>query len=219
MENNWDGIMRPELLSEECLRVRTKLADHAKAYDWPAVFSILSQSADLVNACRPGGKSLYTPLHQAAHAGASVETVFRLIQMGAWRTLQNARGERAADVAERMGHRHLQHALEPVLKHRVPMGILLKIQSHFHEVIRNRIDALIPSHELRLPELEILLELEQPQMWFRVPGMYGGFGYHLESFGADAKLVVESWCRVVEGSGERHEITTSGSRLVEKGFV
>jgi len=72
---------------------------------------------------------------------------------------------------------------------------------------------------LRLPELEVLLELDRPQMWFPVPGMYGGFSYWLESTGADAKLVSESWSRVVGGSGQRHEITSAGSRLVEEGFV
>ncbi len=45
------------------------------------------------------------------------------------------------------------------------------------------------------------------QMWFPVPGMYGGFSYRLESAGVEAKLVSESWCRVVGGSGQRHEIT------------
>jgi hypothetical protein len=49
--------------------------------------------------------------------------------------------------------------------------------------------------------------------------MYGGFSYRLASSGADAKLISESWCRVVGGSGQRHEITSEGSRLVEEGFV
>jgi hypothetical protein len=43
---------------------------------------------------RPGGSSLYAPLHQAAHGGAPAEIVHRLIGAGAWRTLQNVRGER-----------------------------------------------------------------------------------------------------------------------------
>lgn len=59
----------------------------------------------------------------------------------------------------------------------------------------------------------------RPQMWFPVPGMYGGFSYRLESIGVDAKLMAESWGRVVGGSGQRHEITSEGSRLVEEGFV
>ena len=33
----------------------------------------------------------------------------------------------------------------------------------------------IEEHGLRLPELEPLLELGRPKMWFAVPGMYGGF--------------------------------------------
>lgn len=37
--------------------------------------------------------------------------------------------------------------------------------------------------------------------------------------GVDAKLVVSSWCRVSGGSGQRHEITSAGSTLVEEGFV
>ena len=70
-----------------------------------------------------------------------------------------------------------------------------------------------------MPELEPLLELDQPKMWFAVPGMYGGFSYLLESPGVQAKIVIESWCRVSGGSGQRHEITSEGSRLVEEGFV
>ncbi|HVC92739.1 MAG TPA: hypothetical protein VND64_03565 [Pirellulales bacterium] len=104
-------------------------------------------------------------------------------------------------------------------KHRVPLGVLLKIQTNFHVVIRGRADRLVQEHALRLPELEPLLELDRPQMWFAVPGMYGGFNFRLELPGVNAKLVSESWCRVVDGSGQRHEVTPEGSRLVEEGFV
>jgi hypothetical protein len=50
-------------------------------------------------------------------------------------------------------------------------------------------------------------------------GHVRGFRYRLEAAGVEAKLVSESWCKVVEGSGQRHEITSAGSRLVEEGFV
>ena len=219
MDIIWDGITQSETLNEDAANTRIALADAAKSYKWSTVFELLSKYGDFVNSCRPGGKSLYAPLHQAAYAGAPADIVHRLLELGAWRTLQNARGERAVDVAERKGHHQLRETLEPVLKHQVPIGVLLKIQSHFHEVIRGRIDRELPNHGLRLPELEPLLELDRPQMWFPVPGMYGGFSYCLESTGADAKLVAESWSRVVGGSGQRHEITTYGSRLVEEGFV
>ena len=61
--------------------------------------------------------------------------------------------------------------------------------------------------------------METPHVWFAVPGMYGGFSYRLEKAGVEPKLITESWSRVVDGSGQRHEITPTRSRLVEEGFV
>jgi hypothetical protein len=136
----WDGITRAETLHEEAAQIRQTLADAAKSFNWPGVFDLLSEHEDLVNTTRPGGSSLYAPLHQAAHSGAPVEVAQRLIKMLARRTLQNARGERPVDIAERRGHRHLLGVLAPEHKHHVPAGVLLTIQSHFHAVIRGRID-------------------------------------------------------------------------------
>ncbi len=70
MDVVWDGITRAETLSEWAANVRSSLADAAKAYNWPRVFELVSEHKEFVNACRPGGKSLYAPLHQAAHAVA-----------------------------------------------------------------------------------------------------------------------------------------------------
>ena len=125
-------------------------------------------------------------------------------------------GERAVDIAERLGHRHLLNVLAPKYKHHVPPEMLLRIQTHFHAVIRGRCEQLIEKHRLRLSELEPLLELDKPKMYL---GMCGGFSYRLESESILAKLVCASWCCVVGGSGERHEITSAGSQLVDSGFV
>lgn len=219
MDIAWDGITRAEVQDEGAAKIRHALADAARNHNWPRVFDLVAEQPVLVNATRLGGSSLCAPLHHAAHGGAPVEVAQRLIGMGAWRTLQNACGERPVDVAERCGHRHLLGVLAPEYKRLVPIGVLLKVQQHFHAVIRGRIDRQLPDHGLRLPELEPLLELDQPQMWFPVPGMYGGFSYRLEAAGVEARLVSESWCRVVDGSGQRHEITSAGSQLVEEGFV
>jgi hypothetical protein len=205
MDIVWDGITRAKTLNELAAKARSALADASKKCNWPLVFELISEHKEFVNSCRPDGKSLFAPLHQVAHAGAPVEVVHRLVEMGAWRTLQNACGERAVDVAERKRHRCLREILEPVLKHRVPGGVLLKIQFYFHEVIRGRAEQLVQEHALRLPELEPLLELGRPQMWFAVPGMYGGFRYRLELAGVETKVVSESWSRVAEGSGQRHD--------------
>ena len=219
MDVIWDGITRAESLSDEVVQRRGALSDAAKRHDWAVVLDLLAKNPDWINATRLGGTSLYTPLHQAAHGGAPADIVGRLIGLGAFRTLRNARGERPVDIAARQGHQHLMGALAPQLKHRVPLATLLKIQAHFHAVIRGSAENLIKEHALRLPELEALLELDRPQMWFPIPGMYGGFSYRLETTGADALLISESWSRVVSGSGQRHEITSAGSRLLEEGFV
>lgn len=219
MSVNWDGNTRPEKMDSNYLESRIAFADAAKSFYWTKVMSMLKTDPGLVNLCRPGSKSKFTSLHQAAYSGASEMVVRDLIDAGAWRTLQNSRGERAVDVAERKGHIHLLPLLEPVFRHRVPIGVLLKVQTHFHVVIRGRVEELVQEHQLQLPELEPLLELDDAEMWFPVPGMYGGFSYRLEKFTVEAKLVVESWCRVAGGSGQRHEITSMGSQLVAEGFV
>lgn len=154
-----------------------------------------------------------------AHCGASVEIVQQLLTMGAWRTLKNADGDRPVDIARIKGHHHLLTLLEPVYKRQVSPEILQSIQENFHSVICGRAEKLVQEHSLRLPELEPLLEMEEPQMWFPLPGMYGGFKYYLQGSGDDIKLISESWCRVIEGSGQQHEITSEGSKLVAQGFV
>jgi hypothetical protein len=215
----WDGITRPDIFNGEALRQRMALADAARAFDWPRVFACLASWPDWINVSRPGGTSWFAPLHQAAYGGAPRYVIERLIDLGAWRTLRDARGQRPIDVLDSKRHPELVSALEPRLRHAVPADVLAKLQTHFHGVIRGRADDLITRFSIRLPELEPLLELEDPEVWFPVLGMYGGFGYRLEGSGAAARLVTESFCRVAGGSGQRHEITAGGSRLVAEGFV
>lgn len=215
----WDGIRRGTTLNAKERAFRAKLADAAKQGQWENLLALLRDAPECVNCTRPDGRSLYAPLHQAAFAGASETVVHRLVETGAWKTLQNVRGERPVDVAVRQGHRQLVGTLTPTLRYEVPTGVLLRIQEHFNAVIRSRAEHLVREHELRLPELQPLLELALPKMWFPVPGMYGGFSYWLEESGVNAKIVAESWCRVSEGSGQRHEITSKGSTLVGEGFV
>ncbi len=219
MDIIWDGVTKAGTLNADVERLREELVNSSRNYQWSHVLDLVSRNRELVNATRLGGKSLYAPLHQAAHGGAPVEVVDQLIGYGAWRTLQNSIGERPIDVASRQGHKYLMAILEPQHKHEVPLGVLLKIQAHFHSVVLGRAKQFVDEHRLRLPELEPLLELDEPKMWFPVPGMYGGFSYRLETFGAQAELISESWCRVAGGSGQRHAIRSAGSELVDEGFV
>lgn len=101
----------------------------------------------------------------------------------------------------------------------VPDDTLQAIRGHFHALIRERAGDLIAEHGLALPELAALRITDGAKVWFPVPGMHGGFSYWLECDGEQARLVTESWSRVVEGSGQRHEVTAKGSRLLDEGFV
>jgi hypothetical protein len=139
--------------------------------------------------------------------------------MGAWRTLRTANGERAVDVAKLKGHNHLLQALEPVYKRTVPNTDLHAIQVNFHTLIRERAHGLVEEHNLRLPELEPLLEYDSAEFWFPVPGMYGGFAYALLTRMPEPRLVVKSWCRVVGGSGQHHDITPTATTLLDAGMV
>jgi hypothetical protein len=137
----WDGVTTSEAFQEAEAALRHKLADAAKAYDWPQVLDILSERAELVNSARPDSESRYSVLHQAAHGGAPEEVVERLLSYGAWRTLRTLQGERAVEIAQRKGHAHLIPQLTPVLAREVVPG-LNDIQHHFHLLIRQRISAL-----------------------------------------------------------------------------
>jgi hypothetical protein len=111
MATEWDGITKSEVLGDDEIAVRHQLADAAKQYNWEKTLGILNKRPDLSNVTRPGGRSLYTPLHQAAHGNAPVEVVQKMLTMGAWRTLQNAGGERPVDIARKKKHQHLVELL------------------------------------------------------------------------------------------------------------
>jgi hypothetical protein len=214
-EPEWDGATLRTTYKDGYQAKRDEFADRARDGDWAAVLAKIAEWPSLVNTWRPGGPSWYTPLHQAAWHGASESVVRALLTNGAWRTLRTAAGDRPLDIALRGGHTHLTGQLTPVVHHPVPTDVLRALQQHFHDVIRGRVAHLVDEQRLRLPELDVLTELETPAMWFPVPGMYGGFRYVLDG----RELKVDSWIRVVGGSGETHRITADGAVLTDSGFV
>lgn len=96
---------------------------------------------------------------------------------------------------------------------------LQKIEVNFHIVILGRVKHLLEKQSLDLPQLEFPNAVKNERRWFRVPGMYGGFSYWFEVDVGEVKLITESWSRVVSGSGQRHEVTVNGSKLIAEGFV
>lgn len=96
---------------------------------------------------------------------------------------------------------------------------LQRIEVYLHAVINGRVERLVREHRLRLPPLEPLQEMPMRGVWMPVPVMFGGFDYWLERGGPSPHFVSESWFRVVDGSGERHEVSPKGLTLVDADFV
>ena len=93
------------------------------------------------------------------------------------------------------------------------------IERHLHELIHLRAGNLIEEHGVVLPGLTAPADASNEPAWFPIPGMYGGFSYRWAGESSEPMLVVESWSRVVEGSGQRHPITVGACTLVDEGFV
>jgi hypothetical protein len=220
MSVDWCGMVKSASFSEDARKTRKEFEKIIKSNRWDNVFSVLDQNPDLINAPFLDDPLWYSPLHHLTEENAPVEIIEKTISMGAWRTLKTLNNEKPMDIALRKGRQELISLLTPIYCHSLDLESLSKIQKHFHEVIIGRISGLPNWNSLRLPELEVLLEIKDPNMWFAVPGMYGGFNYWL-AYNRDKtiRLISENWCRVVGGSGQRHEITPKGSELVEEGFV
>ena len=77
-----DDFTNPTKPEENETKVVHDLLDAAKAYNWQKVLKILGEHLGLINATRPGGKSLYTPLHQAAHGNAPLEIISANVKHG-----------------------------------------------------------------------------------------------------------------------------------------
>lgn len=108
---SWPGILDAELASGS-----HELADAASVGDWEAVIELLGSpktASRLINTWRPGGVSLVAPLHQAAINGAPVDIVEKLVEMGAWRNLEDSRGWRPIDLAVLHGRSELVGLLTP----------------------------------------------------------------------------------------------------------
>lgn len=96
---------------------------------------------------------------------------------------------------------------------------LKELEERFHALIQSRLEEFGVPLPKDLPHLEGLRATKQNPGWFDVDGMYGGFSYYLLSSESPAKLIVESWSRIIGGSGQRHLITQNSTELVEAGFA
>lgn len=215
LDASWPGVVEAWPFSKGLVDEINRLADLAKAGKWEEVFSLLdAESRITANQWRVGGDSWFTPLHQAAWLGASTQVVDELIRRGAWRSLRTAKGDRPIDIALRRNHHHLADLLAVDGPSDYQARQFAAWDKHLSELIRERTKFLEPVKIRSVPTEVIVLEpLEN--LYFAYPGMYGGFS--MSTF--RGRLFVESWSRVVGGSGQAHVITENGCVLVDEGFV
>lgn len=96
---------------------------------------------------------------------------------------------------------------------------LERIEAHFHELIRSRAGGRLGAQGSSLPRVSTGVGTEDEPLEFPVEGMDGGFKYWWDSSAAGPRLMSESWSRQVSGSGQLHEITPTGARLLAEGFI
>ncbi len=96
---------------------------------------------------------------------------------------------------------------------------MTRVQAHFHALIRARAGEAVRATDIALPTLGPEAGTQDDPAWFPVDGMHGGFKYWWDPASKRLRLMTESWSRVVTGSGQLHEITAEGSRLLGEGFV
>ena len=201
----WDGIADRERLSQWYRKERDRFSDTARDADWSGLFEELEKRPGWVNFPRPGRRSGFTPLHQAAWHGAEFPVVSRLIAHGAWRTQRARDGRRAVDVARDRGHTHLLELLEPVVVRRLPSPPEM-LEHHFHALLRETAGRCFEQIEHLLPPLVSLTEGPAVEIAFKVGGMLGGFTYRL---GEDDLRVRFHW-RMYSEEADHYRVTPEG---------
>jgi hypothetical protein len=96
---------------------------------------------------------------------------------------------------------------------------LARVQAHFHALIRSRAGDALRDPGIALPTLVADAGSQDDPIWFAIDGMQGGFKYWWDSSAKRLRLMAESWSRTIAGSGQLHEVTATGARLLGEGFV
>eukprot|EP00736_Rhodelphis_marinus_P001361 Rmarinus@m.5043 len=195
---------------------RHALADAAKIADWNVVFEHLEEKPSLVNESRPGGTSLFTPVHQIAYFNA-IDQCERMLTFKPWLSLKTSSGLTASDIAERSEHTELADLLRPRFRAGYDPSVVSKLEEQLWGAMKSRVDDLLKKTEMKPPQLSPLYEEGGPRSFYiPVPGMYGGFDVHLAS---PTEVSATSWCRVAGGSGMTHRITPNDFTIQSEGFL
>ena len=205
-----------------------KLNSSSSKEDWMVCFAglrkskyyIWNESEDQHSQLFPS--HLWTFLHHAAFHKAPLQLI-QMMNIDKYPlSLPDGEGKLAIDHVDASMPQHYKDMLQPVYKYNfIPLELKL-IQINFHAVIMDRVDALVEKYNLILPVISVLLEdvAKFDEMYFAVPGMYGGFSFRFEFNTSDSSIIAlwtTSSSRIVGNSQQKHKCTADGWTLVSKG--
>ncbi|EAW09753.1 uncharacterized protein ACLA_039690 [Aspergillus clavatus NRRL 1] len=235
----WLGNVFKTGLDSSYLKERKRVSDAAYWGDWNKLLSALDIGwrrfgESWCNALYLDNKpeadihqlSLWTPLHQAAYMHAPKKVVEQLVRYGAFRTLPTGKTRSefryhdltAVEIAHELGYSELWDILTPVIHHFLPAKVLIELEIQFHQLIHAELADPSISKNLRLPQLVVLTELENPEMWFPVyPQSEHGKGFLFRLDGRE--LVVLSVGRSAPASKQLFRVMTTGWTAIQDAVV
>ena len=212
----WNGITKPGIYSKDYENTVQIMFSKLKNSEWSSVIEIASADINLVNCVRPGSDSFYTILHGAARIGAPIEVIEKIIELGAFRTMKTKNGETAFDLAIKYGNDELVPLLIPKLNFESEQNTLKLIEKNLHLLITKETEGLIYKHLLRLPDINVLLEIQQYDMvYFPIPGMMGGVFFSFNVKNNNALLYVQIESRMW-GGADYYEVSVDGYRVLRR---
>jgi len=212
----WDGVLRRDDYKPGFVRARDQLADAARVARWDRVLELLCvPSAGLAaNHWRVGasrGSRRCTRPPGTAHR--------RTRSASSSRWAPRARSPRPTDAPRGSSPQPPGTMTRPAARARAAQSRRCRGPRRPRPTPGSAVEQRIRPHltcELRPFPTALLTEYEPgTRAGFPIPGMYGGSSITLVQDGLD----VESWSRVVGGSGQAHHITTDATALIDEGFV
>ncbi|VDH98488.1 Hypothetical predicted protein [Mytilus galloprovincialis] len=199
------------VFKDDIVQQHQQIDDLGKSGQWSELIELLESSGELVNSSRlpvkgdNKGPTWYTPLHYAADLGAPEHIFKDLIRLGASKSMKNAEGQTAYDIAKSKGlDKVILDQLVIPKKIKQNAAAIEKMEKGLHEVINSRVKDLIKGNGQALPQLSLLFE--HGSFYYPVPGMYGGFSVSEHEDGIQA----DSWIRVCGGSEQNHVVNKEG---------
>lgn len=226
---SWIGFLQfPEPIRYLIENSVPKLTEVSSSEDWMTCLAALRKykhyiwNEDVKKDSKLFPSKRWTMVHHAAHFKAPL-SILQMLSVDRYPlSLPDAEGRLAIDHLCNGTPKDVKDLLKPSFRMKFLHLELKLIQANFHAVILERIEALVSKYNLILPIISVMLEdiAKTGEIYFNVPGMYGGFTYWFE-YSKDRTEVVALWCksssRLVGNSEQLHKCTSEGWSLIQRG--